>query len=97
MQQLIITILAMLSVILPIIVSELRKKVITPRLLTLFQHKFLTSAPQAIVPVAGALRAGPDPFAGNPDWRKLLAYASAGRNFCIAFICRLFPKPALHA
>lgn len=99
MQQLIITILAMLSVIAPIAIGKLRKMVITPRLLKLFQHMFLTTAQtqtQAIAVDAGSKHADADQFAGMPDWEKLLAYARSGRNFCIAFICRQFPKP-LHA
>jgi hypothetical protein len=93
MQQLIITILALLSVIVPIALVKLRKMVITPRLLKLFQHRFMTSAHiPVVVPQGVASRIDPHQFAGSPDWRKLLAYASAGRRFSIAFTCRLFPK-----
>jgi acyl-CoA dehydrogenase len=94
MQQLIITILALLSVIAPIAAGKLRRMVITPRLLKLFQHMFLTGQVPAVVLEAGISRADPDQFAGSPDWHKLLAYASSGRSFCIAFVCRLFPKQA---
>ena len=96
MQQLIITILAMLSVIAPIAIGKLRRMLITPRLLKLFQHYFLTSTyAHAIVIKAGSERTDAHQFAGMPDWEKLLAYARSGRNFCIAFACRLFPKQAI--
>ena len=95
MQQLIITILAMLSVIAPIAVGKLRRMVITPRLLKLFQHIFLTIPRIQVTELeASGNRVDPHQFAGNPDWRKLLGYASSGRLFCIAFMCRLFPKQA---
>jgi hypothetical protein len=95
MQQLIITILAMLSVIAPIAAEKLRRMLMTPRLLKQFQHRFLTTANTQVVALeAGANRADPDQFAGNPDWHTLLSYARSGRSFCIAFACRLFPKPA---
>ncbi len=95
MQQLIITILAMLSVIAPIAAEKLRRMLMTPRLLKQFQHRFLTTVnTQVIALEAGANRVDPDQFAGNPDWSALLAYARSGRSFCIAFACRLFPKPA---
>ena len=95
MQQLIITILAMLSVIAPIAVGKLRRMVITPRLLKLFQHVFLTIPRIQVTELEeSGNRVDPDQFAGNPDWHKLLGYASSGRRFSIAFICRLFPKQA---
>ncbi|MEJ7807640.1 MAG: hypothetical protein WKG03_17160 [Telluria sp.] len=98
MQQLIITILAMLSVIAPIAIGKLRRMLITPRLLKLFQHYFLTTTyAQAIVIEAGSERTDAHQFAGMPDWEKLLAYARSGRNFCIAFACRLFPKQMIAA
>lgn len=92
MQQLFITIVAMLSVIAPIAIGKLRRMLITPRLLKLFRHFFLTSVPaQAATFQASAADA--HQFAGSPDWERLLAYARSGRSFCIAFVCRLFPKP----
>lgn len=95
MQQLIITILALLSVILPIIAVKLRRLVITPRLLKLFQHMFLTkSHTKGSVFVPGIGQTDVHQFAGSPDWENLLAYARSGRSFCIAFACRLFPKAA---
>ena len=98
MQQLAITIIALLSVIAPIALGKLRRMVITPRLLKLFQHMFLTTtATQAIAIEAGSDRGGVHQFAGMPDWEKLLAYARSGRNFCIAFACRLFPKQMIAA
>ena len=96
MQQLIITIIAMLGVIAPIAAGKLLRMMMTPRLLKLFQHTFLTASPIQIPALeASVSRADPHQFAGNPDWRKLLAYGSAGRSFCIAFTCRLFPKQAV--
>ena len=94
MQQLFITIVAMLSVIAPIAIGKLRRMLITPRLLKLFQHAFLTSVP-APAATFHASAGAPDAhrFAGSPDWERLLAYARSGRSFCIAFVCRLFPKP----
>ena len=93
MQQLIITILAMLSVIAPIAFGKVRRMVMSPRLLKLFQHIFLTTVlNHATALEASAGQADRDQFKGNPDWRKLLGYASSGRRFCIAFMCRLFPK-----
>ncbi len=97
MQQLIITILALLSVIAPIAIGKLRRMVITPRLLKLFQHMFLTKHIQAIALEASIARADTHQFAGMPDWEKLLAFARSGRNFCIAFTCRLFPKHVITA
>ena len=98
MQQIIITVMAMLSVIAPIALGKLRRMLITPRLLKLFQHMFLTTSPiQATAPEAGTKRADAHQFAGAPDWKKLLAYARSGRNFCIAFACRLFPKQMIEA
>jgi acyl-CoA dehydrogenase len=98
MQQLCITILAMLSVIAPIAIGKLHRMLITPRLLKLFQHIFLTTSPtEAIAIEASRERTDVHQFAGMPDWEKLLAYARSGRNFCIAFACRLFPKPMMAA
>lgn len=94
MQQLFITIVAMLSVIAPIAISKLRRMLITPRLLKLFQHAFLTSVPPHAVGFhASADAPNAHQFAGSPDWERLLAYARSGRSFCIYFVCRLFPKP----
>lgn len=96
MQQLIITMIAMLGVIAPIAAGKLLRMLMTPRLLNLFKHMFLTTS-RAELPAleASVCRVDPDRFAGNPDWRKLLAYGSSGRNFCIAFVSRLFPKQAV--
>jgi acyl-CoA dehydrogenase len=95
MQQLIITVIAMMGVMAPIAAGKLLRMLMTPRLLKLFQHQFLTTAnTQAVILEEGASRADPHQFEGNPDWHKLLAYASSGRSFCIAFACRLFPKNA---
>ena len=95
MQQLIITVIAMLGVLAPIAAGKLLRMLMTPRLLKLFQHRFLTTANTQVANLEeGAGRADPHQFAGNPDWHKLLAYGSSGRRFCIAFVCRLFPKSA---
>ena len=98
MQQLIITVIAMLGVLAPIAAGKLLRMLMTPRLLKLFQHVFLTTPHlHATVLEASASQVDHHQFNGNPDWRKLLAYASSGRSFCIAFICRLFPKQGLLA
>ena len=93
MQQLIITILAMLSVIAPIAAEKLRKMLMSPRLCRMFQHRLLSGGTNQASTLETA-RADPDQFAGKPDWHNLLAYARSGRRFCIAFACRLFPKSA---
>ena len=96
MQQLIITLIAMLGVIAPIAAGKLLRMLMTPRLLKLFQHTFLTTWQLHVTALeASVTRADPHQFAGSPDWRKLLGYASSGRSFCIAFTCRLFPKQAV--
>ena len=98
MQQIIITVMAMLSVIAPIAMEKARRMLMTPRLLKLFQHVFLTTwATPATALVVSSTRADVHQFAGAPDWEKLLAYARSGRNFCIAFACRLFPKQMIEA
>ncbi len=94
MQQLIITVIAMLGVIAPVAAGKLLRMLMTPRLLKLFQHTFLTTQLQVSALETSVSRADAHQFAGSPDWRKLLGYASSGRRFCIAFACRLFPKQA---
>lgn len=95
MQQLIITMMAMLGVIAPIAAGKLLRMLMTPRLLKQFKHLFLTTS-RAPLPAleASVCRADPHQFAGYPDWRKLLAYGSSGRSFCTVLSCRLFPKQA---
>jgi len=95
MQQLIITIIAMLGVVAPIVAGKLLRMLMTPRLLKLFKHMFLTTLPVPLPALeASVCRADPHRFAGYPDWRKLLAYGSSGRSFCNLLACRLFPKHA---
>ncbi|WP_426212205.1 hypothetical protein [Massilia sp. TWP1-3-3] len=98
MQQLMITVMAMLSVIAPIVLGKVRRMLMTPRLLKLFQHMLWTTSPRPATALdTGADHADAHQFAGTPEWENLLAYARSGRTFCIAFACRLFPKQIIAA
>ena len=85
MQQLFITIVAMLSVIVPIAAFKLRRLLITPRLLQRFHVVFASAAAQIDLPGRAVQVSG-------AQLLRVLGTLQAWRRGCDDFLCRLFPK-----
>lgn len=75
--QPILTITTMLGLIAPLAIGQLRRILITPRLLELFKRILPTmSATERDALEAGTTWWDADLFSGKPDWSKLLASAT---------------------